>query len=68
MVTLDTSFLTGSSLFLQVKGTHIKACKTSNCSQNPPLTTELAVLERLKNNQCIHNVVDALVFSLLIRS
>ena len=52
--TLVLSFLNGSSPFLQVTRTTIKACKSLNFCQIPSPTTctELAALERLKN-ECI---------------
>ena len=53
VTTLAPSFLIGSSSFLQVMRTCIKAWMSSNLGQMPPLTMELAPLERLKN-QCLH--------------
>ena len=50
--TLVLSFLNGSSSFLQVTRTAIKACMILNFCQIPSPTTELAALERLKN-ECI---------------
>ena len=50
MSTLVTSFLIGSSSFLQVTRTCLKVWM--KFGQIPPLPTELATLERLKN-QCI---------------
>ena len=44
-----TSFLIGSSSFLQVTRTTIKAWMSSNFGGIPPLTSELAALELLKN-------------------
>ena len=52
MNTPAPSFLIGSSLFLQVTRTCIKAWMSLNFGKIPPQTTELAALERLKN-QCI---------------
>ena len=49
MNTLAPSFLIGSSSFLQVSRTCIKAWMSSNFNQMPPLTPELSALERLKN-------------------
>ena len=46
------SFLVGSSSFLQESRTCIKAWMSVNIDKFPPQTTELPVLERLKN-QCI---------------
>ena len=48
--TLAPSFLIGSSSFLNVKRTTIKAWMSSNFGRIPPLTLELAALERLKKN------------------
>ena len=53
VITLAPSFFIGSSSFLQVIKTCKKAWMSSNCGQIPPLTTELAALECLKN-QCLH--------------
>ena len=50
--TLVLSFLNGSSSFLQVTRTTIKAWMSLNFFQIPSPTTELAALERLKN-ECI---------------
>ena len=47
---LVLSFLNGSSPFLQVTRTAIKACMSLNFCQMPSPTTELAALERLKND------------------
>ena len=41
-------FLIGSSSFLQVTRTAIKAWMSSNLGRIPPLTSELVALERLK--------------------
>ena len=49
MSTLAPSFLNGSSSFLQVTRTTIKAWMSSNLGRIRPLTSELAALERLKN-------------------
>ena len=49
MTTLVPSFLNGSSLFLQVTKTKIKALMSLNFVKIPPLTIELAAYERLKN-------------------
>ena len=48
------SFLIGSSSFLQVTNTTIKAWMCSNFGQISPLTNELATIERL-NNLCDHS-------------
>ena len=49
MNTLVPSFLIGSSLFMQVAWTIIKAWMSLNMGQIRQLTTELATLECLKN-------------------
>ena len=48
-------FLIGSFSYLQVMRTYIKAYMSLNFGQIPPLTTELAALERLKNR--FHHVI-----------
>ena len=48
--TLAPSFLIGSSSFLQVTRTTIKAWMSLNFGRIPPLTSELAALEHLKND------------------
>ena len=50
--TLVFSFLNGSSSFLQITRTTIKAWISLNVCQIPSPTTELAGLERLKN-ECV---------------
>ena len=50
MTTLDSSFLTGSSLFLQVKRTPIKSRTGSKFVKIGPGTEELAAPERLKKS------------------
>ena len=50
MNTLVQSFTDGSSLFLQVTSPTIKAWMSLNFGKIPPLTSELAALERLKNH------------------
>ena len=52
MSTLVLSFLNGSSSFLQVTRTTIKALISLNFCQIPSPITELAALERSKN-ECI---------------
>ena len=52
MSTLVLSFLIESYSFLQVTRTIIKACMSLNFCQIPSSTTELAALERLRN-ECI---------------
>ena len=47
--TVLPSFLIGSSSFLQVTRTGMKAWMSSNVGQIRPLTTELFTLELLKN-------------------
>ena len=49
MNTLAPSFLIGSSSFLQVSRTCMKAWTSSNFNQIPPPTPELSALARLKN-------------------
>ena len=49
MTTLVPSVLDGSSSFLQVTRTIIKAWTSLNLGKIPSPTTELAALERLKN-------------------
>ena len=51
--TLAPSFLIGSSSFLQVTRTTIKAWMSSNFGRIPPQTSELAALERLKKRHII---------------
>ena len=48
VTTQSLSFLIGSSSFLQVRRTTIKAWMSSNFGQIQPRTAELAALERLK--------------------
>ena len=55
----------GSSSFLQVTRTIIKAWMSSNLGRIPPLTSELAALERLKKS---YNLVSTLAPSFLIGS
>ena len=49
MTTLVPSFSNGSFSFLQVTGSTIKAWMGLNFSKIPSLTSELAALERVKN-------------------
>ena len=59
-------FLNGSFSYLQVIRTYIKAYMSLNFGQIPPLTTELAALERLKN-RCHHVIsvnIDPIFFKL----
>ena len=49
MITLVPSFCNGSSLFLQVTKSVIKAWIGLNFVKIPSLTLELAALERVKN-------------------
>ena len=49
MITLVQSFMDGSSSFLQVTSPTIKAQISLNFGKIPSLTSELAALERLKN-------------------
>ena len=62
--TLAPSFLIGSSSFLQVTRTTIKALMSLNLGRIPPLTSELAALERLKKTS--YNLVSTLAPSFLI--
>ena len=59
-------FLIGSSSFLQVTRTTIKAWMSSNLGIIPPLTSELVALERLKKTS--YNFVSTLAPSFLIGS
>ena len=71
MATLAPSFLIGSSPFLQVARTTIKAGISSNFNQIRLLTVDLVVLERLKKiprDLLWENVVTTLVTSFLIGS
>ena len=59
-------FLIGSFSYLQVMRTYIKAYTSLNFGQIPPLTTELAALEHLKN-RCHHVIsvdIDPIFFKL----
>ena len=60
MNTLAPSFLIGSSSFLQVSRTCMKAWTSSNFNLIPPPTPELSALARLKNC-CEHS--SAYIFS-----
>ena len=51
VITFSWLFLIGSFSYLQVMRTCIKAWMSLNLGQIPPLTTELAALERLKNRR-----------------
>ena len=53
IITFSRLFLIGSFSYLQVMRTYVKAYMSLNFGQIPPLTTELAALERLKN-RCHH--------------
>ena len=53
MSTLVSSYLDGSSSFLQVTRTTINAWMSLNFCEIPSPTTELAALERLKNQYII---------------
>ena len=64
--TFSLLFLIGSFSYLQVMRTCIKAWMSLNLGQIPPLTTELAALERLKN-RCHHVIsvdIDPIFFKL----
>ena len=59
-------FSIGLFSYLQVMRTYIKAYISLNFGQIPPLTTELAALERLKN-RCHHVIsvdIDPIFFKL----
>ena len=64
--TLAPSFLIGSSSFLQVTRTTIKAWMSSNLGRIPQLNLELAALEHLKKTS--YNLVSTLAPSFLIGS
>ena len=49
MTTLVHSFLNGFSSFLQIARPTVKAWMSLNFGKIPPLTSELAALEHLKN-------------------
>ena len=71
MTTLATSFLIGSSLFLQVMRTTIKSRMGLKFGKIRPGTYELAALERLEKSQWTYNgrnVVTTLVPSFLDES
>ena len=51
VITFSRLFLIGSFSYLQVMRTCIKAWMSLNLGQIPPLTMELAALERLKNRR-----------------
>ena len=66
VITFSWLFLIGSFSYLQVMRTYIKAYTSLNFGQIPPLTTELAALERLKN-RCHHVIsvdIDPIFFKL----
>ena len=62
VTTLVTSFLDGSSLFLQVTRPTIKARMSLNLSKILPLTSELAALERRKINKLCCDHSSAFIF------
>ena len=64
VTTLAPSFLSGSSSLTQVMKTCIKALMSSNFGLTPPLTKELAALERLKN-QYLHFILVSIDQNLL---
>ena len=66
MITLVHSFSNGSSLYLQVTRTIIKAWIGLNFGKIPSLTSELAALEASKKS--MNNVVTTLAPSFLIGS
>ena len=66
VISFSWLFLIGSFSYLQVMRTYIKAYISLNFGQIPPLTTELAALERLKN-RCHHVIsvdIDPIFFKL----
>ena len=66
VITFSRLFLIGSFSYLQVMRTYIKAYMSLNFGQIPPLTTELAALECLKN-RCHHVIsvdIDPIFFKL----
>ena len=66
VITFSRLFLIGSFSYLQVIRTCIKAWMSLNLGQIPPLTMELAALERLKN-RCHHFfsvAIDPILFKL----
>ena len=69
--TLAHSFLIGSSSFLQVTRTTIKAWTSSKLDQVRPWTAELAALDRLEKSSYTYNwrnLVNSLASSFLIGS
>ena len=66
VITFSRLFLIRSFSYLQVMTTYIKAYMSLDFGQVPPLTTELAALERLKN-RCHHVIsvdIDLIFFIL----
>ena len=66
VITFSRLFLIRSFSYLQVMRTYIKAYMSLDFRQVPPLTTELAALERLKN-RCHHVIsvdIDPIFFKL----
>ena len=66
VITFSRLVLIRSFSYLQVMRTYIKAYMSLNFAQIPPLTTELAALERLKN-RCHHVIsvdIDPIFFKL----
>ena len=66
VITFSRLFLIGSFSYLQVMRTCIKAWMSLNLGQIPPLTMELAALERLKNrcHQFFSVAIDPILFKL----
>ena len=66
VVTFSRLFLIGSFSYLQVMRTCIKAWMSLNLGQIPPLTRELAALERLKNrhHHFFSVAIDPILFKL----
>ena len=66
VITFSRLFLIGSFSYLQVMRTCIKAWMSLNLGQIPPLTMELAALERLKNrsHHFFSVAIDPILFKL----
>ena len=65
VITFSRLFLIGSFSYLQVMRTCIKAWMTLNFGRIPPLTMELAVLERLRNRR--HHFVSVAIDPILFK-
>ena len=64
-ITFSRLFLIGSFSYLQVMRTCIKAWMSLNIGQIPPLTMELAALERLRNRR--HHFVSVAIDPILFK-